>query len=98
MPLHLRLTLFCDILLLSMIIWTREGRFKLAGKHILVFGGTSGIGFCVAEAALEEGGNVFISGSSPAKLASALKNLLEAYPTASNRLKGKTCDLSVAKS
>ncbi|GAM36630.1 hypothetical protein TCE0_018r05863 [Talaromyces pinophilus] len=65
---------------------TRKYGSKLAGKHILVFGGMSGIGFCVAEAALEQGANVFISGSSPAKLASALKNLLEAYPTTKENL------------
>ncbi|GKZ76294.1 hypothetical protein AnigIFM56816_005273 [Aspergillus niger] len=75
----------------------RKYASKLAGKHIMVFGGTSGIGFCVAEAALEQGASVFISSSNSTKLASALENLLAAYPTASNRLKGKTCDLSVTE-
>jgi NAD(P)-dependent dehydrogenase (short-subunit alcohol dehydrogenase family) len=55
------------------------------GFFILVFGGTSGIGFCVAEAALEQGASVFISGSNPNKLTSALTSLIEAYPTAGNR-------------
>lgn len=73
----------------------RKYASKLAGKHILVFGGTSGIGFCVAEAALEQGASVIISGSNPNKLTSALTKLLEAYPTAGNRLNGKTCDLSI---
>ncbi|KAF7594648.1 hypothetical protein BBP40_008738 [Aspergillus hancockii] len=75
----------------------RKYSSKLAGKHLLVFGGTSGIGFCVAEAALEQGASVFISGSNPNKLQSTLAKLLEAYPTANNRLDGKTCDLSVAE-
>jgi short-subunit dehydrogenase involved in D-alanine esterification of teichoic acids len=59
--------------------------YKMDGKKgffILVFGGTSGIGFCVAEAALEQGASVFISGSNPNKLTSALTSLIEAYPTA----------------
>ncbi|KAB8235678.1 uncharacterized protein BDW43DRAFT_298726 [Aspergillus alliaceus] len=75
----------------------RKYSSKLEGKHLLVFGGTSGIGFCVAEAALEQGASVYISGSNPNKLQSALAKLLEAYPTAHNRLDGKTCDLSVAE-
>ncbi|KAJ5922869.1 hypothetical protein N7516_010572 [Penicillium verrucosum] len=76
---------------------TRKYGSKLVGKNILVFGGTSGIGYCVAEAALEQGASVFISGYNPNKLRSAVSNLLEAYPTAANRLNGKTSDLSVAE-
>lgn len=52
---------------------TRKYGSKLVGKNILVFGGTSGIGYCVAEAALEQGASVFISGYNPNKLQSAVK-------------------------
>lgn len=31
---------------------------KLAGKRVLILGGISGIGFCVAEAAVEHGAQV----------------------------------------
>ncbi|MDI1493060.1 MAG: hypothetical protein OHK93_004844 [Ramalina farinacea] len=38
---------------------------KLHGQRILIIGGTSGIGYAVAEASLEHGANVIISSSSP---------------------------------
>ncbi|KAK5052678.1 hypothetical protein LTR84_002544 [Exophiala bonariae] len=48
---------------------------KLLEKRILVLGGTSGIGFCVAEAAREFGATVVISGSNQSKLDSAIQRL-----------------------
>merc|ERR1712093_354969 len=53
---------------------------KLAGKHVLVIGGTSGIGFSVAEASLESGARVTIS------------SLQKSYPD--GKITGRTCDLS----
>jgi NAD(P)-dependent dehydrogenase (short-subunit alcohol dehydrogenase family) len=71
---------------------------KLQSKRVLVFGGTSGIGFCVAEAAVEYGAVVFISSSTPEKLERALTRLRTAYPEASDRIHGFPCDLSKRES
>ncbi|KAN0086836.1 hypothetical protein V8E54_000524 [Elaphomyces granulatus] len=70
---------------------------KLAGARVLVLGGTSGIGFAVASAALEHGATVIISGSQVHRLESALARLKQAYPDPSyhGRLSGYTCDLGV---
>ncbi|KAL9627113.1 MAG: hypothetical protein Q9164_007700, partial [Protoblastenia rupestris] len=67
---------------------------KLANSRVLVFGGTSGIGFCVAEAALEHNAQVIVSGSRPEKLEKALHRLKAAYPDFEDRVSGHTCDLS----
>lgn len=48
---------------------------KLLEKRILVLGGTSGIGFCIAEAAREFGATVFISGSNQSKLENAVQRI-----------------------
>ncbi|KAJ5602262.1 hypothetical protein N7510_011796 [Penicillium lagena] len=50
---------------------------KLYGRHILVLGGTSGIGFAVAEAALEHGAKVVISSSKQDKVNRALERLYD---------------------
>ncbi|OCK73329.1 NAD(P)-binding protein [Lepidopterella palustris CBS 459.81] len=65
---------------------------KLTGKNILVFGGTSGIDFCVAEASLEYGATVTISSSNPSRLSTALSRLRTSYPSSS--ITGYTCDVS----
>lgn len=67
---------------------------KLQGQRVLILGGTSGIGFCVAEAAIEHGATVIIAGSKQSKLDSKLAELEESYPDAKGRILGKTCDLS----
>lgn len=67
---------------------------KLQGQRVLILGGTSGIGFCVAEAAVEHGATVFIAGSKQSKVDEKLKELEESYPDAKARIFGKTCDLS----
>lgn len=48
---------------------------KLEGKQVLVIGGSSGIGFAVAKAALEQGARVTIASSSAGKLADAMQRL-----------------------
>ncbi|KAK0741352.1 hypothetical protein B0T18DRAFT_330792 [Schizothecium vesticola] len=63
---------------------------KLASRRVLVLGGTSGVGFCVAEAALEHGATVIISSSNPTKLSNTLSRL---NPTASLPVTAKACDL-----
>lgn len=67
---------------------------KLQGQRILILGGTSGIGFCVAEAAVEHGATVFIAGSKQSKVDNKLRELEESYPDGKGRIFGKTCDLS----
>ena len=67
---------------------------KLHNARVLVFGGTSGIGFCVAEAALEHGAHVCLSGSKQSKLDSAIARLQSSYPEKISSLSGQVCDLS----
>ncbi|KAN0089225.1 NAD(P)-binding protein [Hyaloscypha variabilis] len=67
---------------------------KLAGKHVLVIGGTSGIGYAVAEACLESSARVTISSSSHSRVSSSLKSLTDAYPSNETRVFGHVCDLS----
>lgn len=67
---------------------------KLLNTRILVLGGTSGIGFCIAEAALEHGAYVCISGSRQLKLEQAISRLQTAYPEARSKVSGHVCDLS----
>ncbi|TVY83966.1 Short-chain dehydrogenase/reductase ATR9 [Lachnellula suecica] len=65
---------------------------KLAGKHILIIGGTSGIGYAVAEASIESNARVTISSSSAARVESSIASIKKAYSSAD--VKGYTCDLS----
>ncbi|KAI0112357.1 NAD(P)-binding protein [Hypoxylon sp. NC0597] len=65
---------------------------KLAGKHVLVIGGSNGIGRGVVEGSLESGAHVTLSGSSPQSAAKAVAEVKAAYPSAS--LIGISCDLS----
>lgn len=66
---------------------------KLAGARILILGGTSGIGFSVAEGSLEYGASVVIASSSSEKVEKALSRLRDAYPDLSSRISGQVCDL-----
>jgi len=58
----------------------------------LVVGGTSGIGFAVAEASLESGASVTISSSRISRVESAVERLKKTYP--SSKVAGYPCDLS----
>jgi len=71
---------------------------KLAGKNVLVIGGSSGIGYGVAEAALAAGANVSISSSSQARLDSAAAALEASLPAGSGggRIAAIRADLSRA--
>ncbi|EKD14332.1 uncharacterized protein L3040_008316 [Drepanopeziza brunnea f. sp. 'multigermtubi'] len=65
---------------------------KLAGKHVLIIGGTSGIGFAVAEASIESGASVTISSSNSDRVNSGVEKLKNSYHSA--QVSGYTCDLS----
>jgi NAD(P)-dependent dehydrogenase (short-subunit alcohol dehydrogenase family) len=65
---------------------------KLAGTHVLVIGGTKGIGRGVAEASLESGARVTISGSSQRSADAAVAEIKALYPSA--QITGVACDLS----
>ncbi|KAJ0336238.1 hypothetical protein COL922a_008200 [Colletotrichum nupharicola] len=69
---------------------------KLAGKHVLVIGGSTGIGFGVAEAVLAAGASVTISSSSRSKLSAAVASLQATMPSSSSspKIQSFTADLS----
>lgn len=65
---------------------------KLAGKHIVVIGGTKGIGRGVVEAAIESNARVTLAGSSQHSADAAISSLKAEYPSA--QVVGLGCDLS----
>jgi NAD(P)-dependent dehydrogenase (short-subunit alcohol dehydrogenase family) len=68
---------------------------RLKDAHVLVFGGTSGIGFGVASMALSNGARVTISGSTPSKVSSKVAELQSFYPDMpKEHVQGYACDLS----
>lgn len=67
---------------------------KLAGKSILVIGGTSGIGFCVAEGCVEHGARVVVTGSSAGTVDNAIERIRAAYPSSADHITGFPCDLA----
>jgi NAD(P)-dependent dehydrogenase (short-subunit alcohol dehydrogenase family) len=69
---------------------------KLQDKHILVIGGSSGIGLAVSEGALASGANVTISSSSQSKIDGVVSTLKSAYPD--RRIAGIAADLGKADS
>jgi NAD(P)-dependent dehydrogenase (short-subunit alcohol dehydrogenase family) len=66
---------------------------KLHDKHILIIGGTSGIGLSIAEACLEHGAHVIISSSQHHRISSTLSSLQHQYPSAALRVQGYACNL-----
>ncbi|VUC30052.1 unnamed protein product [Clonostachys rosea] len=72
---------------------------KLQGQRVLVLGGSSGIGFAVAEAAVEHGAKVIISSSQEARVQKAIEKLqkhAQATQNSSVNIRGKACDVSNA--
>ncbi|KAM0207797.1 hypothetical protein ACHAQD_011882 [Fusarium lateritium] len=65
---------------------------KLHGKHVLVIGGTSGIGRGVAIAAIHDGARVTIVGSSRATVDKAAGDIKSGIPSA--QVNGISCDLN----
>jgi NAD(P)-dependent dehydrogenase (short-subunit alcohol dehydrogenase family) len=66
---------------------------KLAGARILIVGGSAGLGFGVAEAALEYGASVVISSSQQSRVDEAIASLQKSYPSAKDSVIGYACDL-----
>jgi nucleoside-diphosphate-sugar epimerase len=67
---------------------------RLSGAHILVFGGSSGIGFAIASTALSNGATVVISGSQKAKIDAKVRLLQSLYPAMSpDNVSGHAIDL-----
>lgn len=66
---------------------------KLKNAHILIIGGSSGLGFTAAEAALEQGARVTISSSQQSRVSNALNRLEQSYPSAEGRVGGYACSL-----
>jgi NAD(P)-dependent dehydrogenase (short-subunit alcohol dehydrogenase family) len=65
---------------------------KLANKHVLIIGGSSGIGYAVAEASLSCSASVTISSSSAPRIKAAIASLQASYP--GSHVRGFPCDLS----
>ena len=62
-------------------------------KRILIIGGTLGIGYAVAEGAIEFGAHVIVASSKQENVDKAVKSLKDSYPDASKRIEGHVCDL-----
>ncbi|KAJ4316935.1 hypothetical protein N0V94_005205 [Neodidymelliopsis sp. IMI 364377] len=68
---------------------------RIKGSHVLVFGGTSGIGYAVANMALSNGAIVTISGSAQPKVDTKVEKLRSLYPNLpTENITGFACDLS----
>jgi NAD(P)-dependent dehydrogenase (short-subunit alcohol dehydrogenase family) len=68
---------------------------RLANAHILIFGGTSGMGFAIANMALSHNARVTISGSTPSKVDAKVAQLQSFYPSLpASHISGFACDLS----
>ncbi|KAH6274308.1 hypothetical protein HBI38_078700 [Parastagonospora nodorum] len=66
---------------------------KLTSSRILIIGGSSGIGFSVAEACIEHGASVVLSSSNPTRVESAVSRIATAYPSKKSAIHGVTVDL-----
>jgi NAD(P)-dependent dehydrogenase (short-subunit alcohol dehydrogenase family) len=72
----------------------RKYHGKLSNQRVLIFGGSSGLGYAAAEAAIEDGAIVIICSSQHARVQSAIKRIATSYPSAESRISGHACDLS----
>ncbi|CAP67688.1 uncharacterized protein PODANS_1_15785 [Podospora anserina S mat+] len=67
---------------------------KLQNKHVLILGGSSGIGYAVADGSLASGAKVTISSSSQTKVDAAVSRLKSDYPSQTDTIVGFPADLS----
>ncbi|KAL8698240.1 MAG: hypothetical protein Q9201_006680 [Fulgogasparrea decipioides] len=76
---------------------SRESRIhKLKGANVLVLGGSSGVGFGVALAALDQGSHVTIASSQKNKVDRAVSRLSKANDGSNSSISGYVCDMSQA--
>lgn len=67
---------------------------RLKDTHVFVFGGTSGIGYAVANMALSNGARVTVSGSTQPKVDTKVEKLRSLYPDVPDEnITGFACDL-----
>ena len=66
----------------------------LQDARVLVLGGTSGIGYCIAENALAHGAHVTVSSSQQTRIDATVQKLQNFIPEAKSRVEGFQCDLS----
>ncbi|OAL39246.1 hypothetical protein AYO20_01564 [Fonsecaea nubica] len=71
---------------------------KLQGKSVLLVGGTTGIGYGIAEACLEFGAKVVVASRSADKVAAAVDSLKTSYPEHAANVRGHTVDLNTVAS
>ncbi|CZR58516.1 related to enoyl-[acyl-carrier-protein] reductase 1 [Phialocephala subalpina] len=66
---------------------------SIANHHILIIGGTSGMGFAVAELALSSGCIVAVASSSAVRVKSAIERLENSFPDKKSLISGYEIDL-----
>ncbi|CAG9974781.1 unnamed protein product [Clonostachys byssicola] len=69
-------------------------RNKLTGKSVVIVGGTSGVGYAVAEASVEFGANVVVVSRTQDNVNKTLQRLHLSYPESNSRVRGFVCDIS----
>jgi NAD(P)-dependent dehydrogenase (short-subunit alcohol dehydrogenase family) len=69
---------------------------QLEGKHVLVTGGSKGIGLACAQGFLAEGAHVTLVSRSPAHLAAAAQGLRSAFPRLADHIQVVSADLEQA--
>jgi NAD(P)-dependent dehydrogenase (short-subunit alcohol dehydrogenase family) len=67
---------------------------KLHNQRVLILRGRSGIDFCVAEASIESGATVVISGSRQPKIDPTIERIKSSYTDSGPQISGHTCDLA----
>ncbi|KAL5315295.1 hypothetical protein ACEPPN_016162 [Leptodophora sp. 'Broadleaf-Isolate-01'] len=67
---------------------------SIKGQNILVIGGTSGIGFAIANLALQQNVNVAIASSNSTRVDAAVKTLKTSFPD--GKIEGYVCDLGTS--
>ncbi|CAH0037965.1 unnamed protein product [Clonostachys solani] len=67
---------------------------SFSGKSILIVGGTSGVGFAIAEACVDLGARVVVASRSQDKVNTAVERLKRSYENATDRIQGYVCDLA----
>jgi NAD(P)-dependent dehydrogenase (short-subunit alcohol dehydrogenase family) len=68
---------------------------KLQGKRAIIFGGTSGIGYAVAEGLIENTADIIICGSNLEKLKTTIQRLHASYPgVRADQISTYVCDLT----